>query len=160
MSNFFDQHSNCMYIWNYNVLSSHPFAMLYQSQIASHCTCNAVWEGFERFTLVSIQSCFDTNGSRFQYTSKVDSTHWNQYKLKSFRSKSELGEISQWKSFHVRIANESYWSKEWHPRRRKIMFVWRSRNFFRLPDSMGSQTSLTVEQIVQYCLPILSMEIL
>ena len=40
----------------------------------ANCMCNAVRDWFERFMLVSKQSCFDTNGSRFRYTSKVDST--------------------------------------------------------------------------------------
>ena len=40
--------------------------MLYRSQNALHGMCNAVLDGFERFTLVSIQSRFDSNGSRFR----------------------------------------------------------------------------------------------
>ena len=48
--------------------------MLYRSQSALYRMCNAVWDGLERFMLVSIQSRFDTNGSRFQYTSKLDLT--------------------------------------------------------------------------------------
>ena len=75
--------------------------------------CNAVWDEFERSALVLIQSCFDTNRGRFQYTSEVN--------LVQTVKKSELEEIPQWKSLHLRIACDSYRSKECHPRRRKTI---------------------------------------
>ena len=46
----------------------------FDPKVQLHRMCNAVWNGFERFTLVSIQIHLDTNRSLFQYTSKVDST--------------------------------------------------------------------------------------
>ena len=61
--------------------------MLYQSQSELHGMCNAVWDGFERFALLLIQSRFDTNGGRFRYTSEVN--------LIQTVNKSELEEIPQ-----------------------------------------------------------------
>ena len=87
--------------------------MLYQSQSALHGMCNAVWDGFERFALLLIQSRFDTNGGRFRYTSEVN--------LIQTVNKSELEEIPQWKSLHLRIACDSYRLKEFQPRRRKTI---------------------------------------
>ena len=46
--------------------------VLYRSQSVSHCMCNAVWHGFERFKLFSMQSHFNTNGIWFWYTYTID----------------------------------------------------------------------------------------
>ena len=107
--------------------------------IASYvqCSLGRIWE---------VYTCFDTKSFWHKWKSILTETHIKsiRYKQKSFRSKSELEEISQWKSFHLCIAYVSYWSKECHSRRRKIMFARRSRNFFHLLNSVNffCETSL------------------
>ena len=97
--------------------------------ITSHvqCSLGQIWEVYACFIttlLTQMEVNFDTHVKSIPHKLK---SIW--YKLKSFRSKSELEEISQCKCFPVRIANDSYRWQECHPRRRKMMFVWRSQTF-------------------------------
>ena len=79
-----------------------PTRMLYPSQ-------SAMQSGTELRGLHSIQYKAVTKQMEVDFDTHLKSI---QYKLKSFRSKSELEEIFQWKSFNLRIAYDSYRSKE------------------------------------------------
>ena len=136
------------------------------------------WDGLRIHSglrVISIQSRFE-NGSRF-------GTNWNQFNTSwnRFVSRETISN-----SFHLCIAYDSYRLKECPPRRRKIMLVGNTMYLYgndeincccclkvselfplaecaelllwNQPDSKGSQTSLMVEQIVQYRLAILSMD--
>ena len=137
--------------------------MLYQTQIASHRMCNAVCNGFERFMLVSLQS------------------HWHKWKLISIHIQSQFAtNLNQfdtnWSHFVAKV-NLKYPSaslfmfasqmiaidyKNVIPEGEKSCLPGGLELFplaeyaelllWNQPNSKGSQMSLTVEQIVQYCL--------